>query len=85
MLSFKVNMINATLINLIKIYQKLLSPLLGQNCRFHPTCSEYAVEALTLHGPLRGSLLSVKRIIKCNPLGGSGIYNVPGGNKHGCD
>jgi putative membrane protein insertion efficiency factor len=78
-------MINATLINLIKIYQKLLSPLLGQNCRFHPTCSEYAVEALTLHGPLRGSLLSVKRIIKCNPWGGSGIDNVPGGNKHGCD
>jgi putative membrane protein insertion efficiency factor len=78
-------MINATLINLIKIYQKLLSPLLGQNCRFHPTCSEYAVEALTLHGPFRGSLLSVKRIIKCNPWGGSGIDNVPGGNKHGCD
>ena len=78
-------MINATLINLIKIYQKLLSPLLGQNCRFHPTCSEYAVEALTLHGPLRGLLLSVKRIIKCNPWGGSGIDNVPGGNKHGCD
>ena len=78
-------MINATLINLIKIYQKLLSALLGQNCRFHPTCSEYAVEALTLHGPLRGSLLSVKRIIKCNPWGGSGIDNVPGGNKHGCD
>jgi putative membrane protein insertion efficiency factor len=78
-------MINATLINLIKIYQKLLSPLLGQNCRFHPTCSEYAVEALTLHGPLRGSFLSVKRIIKCNPWGGSGIDNVPGGNKHGCD
>ena len=78
-------MINATLINLIKIYQKLLSPLLGQNCRFHPTCSEYAVEALTLHRPLRGSLFSVKRIIKCNPWGGSGIDNVPGGNKHGCD
>tara|TARA_Y100000739_G_scaffold59456_1_gene48922 strand:+ start:1060 stop:1191 length:132 start_codon:yes stop_codon:yes gene_type:complete len=43
------------------------------------------VEALALHGPIKGTILSLKRIIKCNPWGGSGIDNVPGGNKHGCD
>ena len=78
-------MISKVLIKTIRLYQKFLSPLLGQNCRFHPTCSQYAVEALALHGPIKGTILSLKRIIKCNPWGGSGIDNVPGGNKHGCD
>ena len=77
--------IKNTLIRIIKFYQKYLSPLLGQNCRFHPTCSEYAVEALRIHGAWRGSILAVKRIIRCNPWGGSGIDNVPGESKHGRD
>ena len=78
-------MINKTLIRIIKIYQRYLSPILGQNCRFSPTCSQYALEALEVHGTCRGSVLAVKRIIRCNPWGGSGIDNVPGGSKHGRD
>ena len=76
-------MISRLLIKFIKIYQKFLSPLMGQNCRFHPTCSQYAVEALSVHGLFRGGYLSLKRIIKCNPCGGCGIDNVPGRDKHG--
>ena len=59
--------------------------MLGQNCRFHPTCSQYALEALTVHGAYRGSILAAKRIIRCHPWGGSGIDNIPGASKHGRD
>ena len=78
-------MVKKVFIKIIKIYQKTISPLLGQNCRYHPTCSQYAIEALTLHGLFYGSFLAIKRIIKCNPWGGSGIDNVPNGERHGCD
>ena len=76
-------MISKLLIRLIRFYQKFVSPLLGQNCRFHPTCSQYAVEALSNHGALKGSFLAIKRILKCNPWGGYGIDNVPGRDEHG--
>ena len=76
-------MISKLLIRLIRLYQKFVSPLLGQNCRFHPTCSQYAVEALSSHGALKGSFLAIKRILKCNPWGGYGIDNVPGRDEHG--
>jgi len=78
-------MVKKVFIKIIKIYQKTISPLLGQNCRYHPTCSQYAIESLTLHGVFYGSFLAIKRIIKCNPWGGSGIDNVPNGERHGCD
>ena len=78
-------MVKKVFIKIIKIYQKTISPLLGQNCRYHPTCSQYAIEALTLHGVFYGSFLAIKRVIKCNPWGGSGIDNVPNGERHGCD
>ena len=78
-------MVKKVFIKIIKIYQKTISPLLGQNCRYHPTCSQYAIEALTLPGVFYGSFLAIKRIIKCNPWGGSGIDNVPNGERHGCD
>ena len=52
------------LIAAVKVYQMLLSPLLGANCRFHPTCSAYSVEALQVHGAWRGLVLSIKRISK---------------------
>tara|TARA_B100000941_G_scaffold233175_1_gene175678 strand:+ start:125 stop:361 length:237 start_codon:yes stop_codon:yes gene_type:complete len=78
-------MINKTLMRIIKIYQRYLSPILGQNCRFHPTCSQYALEALQAHGTYHGSILALKRIIRCNPWGGSGIDNVPGESKNGLD
>ena len=69
------------LIFIIKIYQYLISPLLGSRCRFLPTCSEYFIEALSTHGLLRGLELGIKRIFKCHPfkkLGGNhGIDFVP--------
>ena len=61
----------------IKVYQILISPLLGPSCRFTPTCSQYAVEAIQKYGPLKGSWLAFKRIIKCHPWGGCGHDPVP--------
>ena len=57
---------------LIKIYQFLISPIIGKNCRFNPTCSNYALEALKKHGLFLGMYYSIIRISKCHPLGGSG-------------
>ena len=64
-------------IRLISIYQRLISPLVGPCCRFHPTCSEYAKEALENHGLVMGIWLTIKRLSKCHPLGGSGFDPVP--------
>ena len=61
----------------IKFYQYFLSPLLGVNCRFAPTCSSYAIEAFQRHGALRGGALTVKRMGRCHPWGGSGFDPVP--------
>ena len=61
----------------IKIYKIFISPILPNACRYYPTCSEYAIEALKKHGPIKGSYLAVKRILSCNPWGGSGIDMVP--------
>lgn len=58
---------NFLLVGLIKIYRYLISPLMGQNCRFHPTCSSYAIEALNKHGVLKGIWLGTARILKCHP------------------
>ena len=66
------------IIYLIKIYQITLSPLLGSNCRFQPTCSQYMIEAIDLHGVLKGLGLGFKRISKCHPLGDKGYDPVPG-------
>ena len=74
-----------TLIFIIKIYQYFFSPLLGNRCRFLPTCSEYFIEALKTQGFIRGFKLGSKRILKCHPiksLGGSeGLDLVPGINE----
>jgi hypothetical protein len=64
-------------IGIIKIYQKVISPMLGPHCRFYPSCSQYAVEAIQEHGLVHGSSLSVKRILKCHPFNEGGIDNVP--------
>ena len=61
----------------IKAYQILISPLLGPSCRFTPTCSQYAVEAIQKYGPIKGSWLAFKRIIRCHPWGGCGHDPVP--------
>lgn len=62
---------------LIKFYQYAISPLLGANCRYTPTCSHYGVEAIKKHGPFKGTWLSFKRFLSCNPWGGSGYDPVP--------
>ena len=62
---------------LIRFYQIAISPLLGPRCRYIPTCSQYSLEAVQLHGAARGTWLSVKRICRCHPWGGSGYDPVP--------
>ena len=65
------------LIALIKLYQWVISPLLGPKCRFTPTCSQYALEALQKYGPLKGGWLALRRIARCHPWGGHGVDPVP--------
>ncbi|WP_146903805.1 membrane protein insertion efficiency factor YidD [Adhaeribacter aerolatus] len=65
------------LLGLIWVYQRLISPLKPPSCRFTPTCSQYAAEAVTKHGPLRGGWLALKRLGRCHPWGGSGYDPVP--------
>jgi hypothetical protein len=62
---------------LVKIYQWVISPMLGPKCRYTPTCSEYTIQALKKHGLIKGGWLSVKRISSCHPWGGSGYDPVP--------
>lgn len=70
-------MIAKAMVFFVKLYQYLVSPLLGSNCRFHPSCSAYTIEALQKHGCLSGGLLSVKRICKCQPFHLGGLDPVP--------
>lgn len=67
----------AFIIFLVKIYQKLLSPLMPGKCRYQPTCSEYMIEALKIHGIIKGLKLGIFRILRCHPWGGSGYDPVP--------
>lgn len=62
---------------LLRIYRRLISPLLGQNCRFHPTCSRYAIQALESHGLIRGGWLALKRVSRCHPFHDGGLDPVP--------
>lgn len=65
------------LVVLIRLYRLLISPWLGNRCRFHPSCSEYAIEALERHGPFRGTFLAVKRVGRCHPWHPGGYDPVP--------
>ncbi len=67
----------APFIFLIRFYKITISPLLGNNCRYHPTCSSYMIEALQVHGLIKGLYLGTKRILRCHPWGGSGYDPVP--------
>ena len=60
-------MIKKILIKTIRFYQLILSPLLGSNCRFEPTCSQYFIEAVEMNGALKGSVMGIKRLLKCHP------------------
>ncbi|HVP73010.1 MAG TPA: membrane protein insertion efficiency factor YidD [Phycisphaerales bacterium] len=65
------------MIALVRLYQATLGHLMGGHCRFHPTCSHYAIEALKIHGALRGGWLTIRRVLRCHPFGGSGFDPVP--------
>ena len=68
----------ALLLGLIGLYRRWLSPALPPACRYDPSCSEYAAEAIRSHGPWRGTWLAIRRIGRCHPYGGSGYDPVPG-------
>jgi len=70
------------LIFLLRIYQRGISPLLGPRCRFHPSCSEYAIVALARFGGLRGSWLTMRRLSRCHPLHPGGFDPVPERHSH---
>jgi hypothetical protein len=76
--------LTAPLIAMIQAYRYLLSPVIGTHCRYTPSCSQYALEALEAHGVLRGSWLAVKRVSSCHPWHAGGYDPVPGKeHKHG--
>jgi len=65
------------LIWIVKAYQLVLSPFFGQQCRFYPTCSQYALEAIQKHGALRGSYYTVRRLVRCHPWCAGGHDPIP--------
>ncbi|MBV6633716.1 MAG: membrane protein insertion efficiency factor YidD [Alphaproteobacteria bacterium] len=77
-----IRVLTLPLLALVYFYRYVISPLIGPSCRFQPTCSEYALDALKLHGPVKGTWLTVKRISKCHPWGSHGYDPVPGA--HSC-
>lgn len=72
-----VKIFSLLLIGLARGYQLFVSPILPQTCRYHPTCSGYAIDAIREHGPVRGGWLALRRITRCHPWGGSGYDPVP--------
>lgn len=68
---------NKLLVLIVRIYRLAISPLMGRNCRFHPSCSEYAIEAIERHGSCKGSWLAAKRISRCHPWNHGGYDPVP--------
>ena len=75
-------MIKKHLIKTISLYQLILSPLLGANCRFEPTCSQYAIEAIEINGVLKGSAMAIKRLAKCHPWHPGGFDPVCKNHQH---
>lgn len=76
-LSRAARLANTPFLTLIALYRVTLSPIVGGQCRFHPTCSRYAQDAYRLHGPVRGSSLTLRRILRCHPLNPGGYDPVP--------
>lgn len=65
------------LVALVRLYQWVISPVIGPHCRFHPTCSQYTIEAINRHGPTRGVLLGLRRLARCHPWHPGGYDPVP--------
>lgn len=77
-------MINKLIIALVRTYQICISPLLGPRCRFYPSCSNYAIEAIEKHGFLKGSFLAARRVLRCHPGNPGGIDLVPESTCQSC-
>jgi putative membrane protein insertion efficiency factor len=76
------NVVTVAAVFLIRCYQAMIRPFLIGACKFHPTCSEYAIEAFYTHGPWRGSILAVRRLVRCHPFSPGGIDPVPEKRNH---
>lgn len=79
--SVLMNLPRAIVVVLLMGYRRIVSPMYGQVCRFFPTCSAYALEAVTVHGAFRGSVLSVRRLSHCHPWNDGGVDHVPPGKR----
>ncbi|HET9955940.1 MAG TPA: membrane protein insertion efficiency factor YidD [Polyangiaceae bacterium] len=73
----RTGLVTRALLGAIRLYQLLLSPYFGQVCRFHPSCSRYTAECLCLHGPLKGSYLGMRRLLRCHPFHPGGVDLPP--------
>ncbi len=71
------NLFKLLIINLIKIYQRFVSPFFPSSCKFSPSCSKYGIEAINKYGVLKGSVITIKRILKCNPWSKGGYDPIP--------
>ncbi|MCB0380992.1 MAG: membrane protein insertion efficiency factor YidD [Flavobacteriales bacterium] len=71
------SVVSKLFILMIRFYQLSISPILGQNCRYDPTCSQYSIEAINKYGPFKGGWIGLKRILSCHPWGGHGHDPVP--------
>ncbi|MCW8883968.1 MAG: membrane protein insertion efficiency factor YidD [Motiliproteus sp.] len=69
--------VKKALISLVKGYQLLISPFMGNNCRYYPSCSAYCIEAMEIHGPLKGLYLGIRRVLRCHPFHDGGLDPVP--------
>jgi putative membrane protein insertion efficiency factor len=80
-LAFLIGLPRLAAIGLLIAYRKVVSPLYGQVCRFYPSCSAYALEAVTVHGFLRGTWLAARRVARCHPWNDGGVDHVPAGSR----
>jgi uncharacterized protein len=69
--------VSKVLIALVRVYQVVVSPLVGPRCKYYPSCSNYAIEAVRMHGALRGAGMAAWRVLRCNPLSNGGLDPVP--------